>query len=41
MTAAERHDLLDLSSSQLILHANKVLKEGSSKVAIHSPSGDY
>ena len=47
MTAAERHDLLHLSSSQeeadtkLILHANKVLKEGSSKVAIHSPSGDY
>ena len=47
ITAAERHDLLHLSSSQeeadtkLILHADKVLKEGSSKVAIHSLSGDY
>ena len=47
MTAAERHELLHLSSCQeeadtkLILHAHKILKEGSSKVAIHSPSGDY
>ena len=27
--------------TKLILHAHKILKEGSSKVAIHSPSGDY
>ena len=45
MTAAERHKPLHLSSSQeadtkLILHAHEILKESSSKVAIHSPSGD-
>ena len=46
MTATEPHELLHLSSSQeeagtnSILHAHKILKEGSSKVAIHSPSGD-
>ena len=43
MTATE---LLHFSSSQEeahtkpILHAPKILKESSSKVAIHSPSGD-
>ena len=46
MTETERHELLNHSSSQeeadtkLILHAHKILKEGSSKVAIHSASGD-
>ena len=46
MTATKRHELLHLSSSQEeadaepILHTHKILKEGSSKVAIHSSSGD-
>ena len=46
MTATERHELLHLLSSQeepdakIILHAYKTLKEGSSKVAILSPSCD-
>ena len=46
MTATERNELLHISSSQekadtkLILHAHKTLKEGSSKAAIYSPSGD-
>ena len=46
MTATERHKLLHLSSSQeecdtkLILHAHEILKEGSSKIAIYSLSGD-
>ena len=46
VTATERHELLHISTSQekadakLILHALKILKEGSSKVTIHSPSGD-
>ena len=46
-TATERHELLQISTSQekadtkLILHAHKILKEGSSKVAIHSPSCDF
>ena len=46
VTATERHELLHISTSQekadtkLILHAHKILKEGSSKAAIHSPSGD-
>ena len=44
--ATERHELLHKTTSQekadtkLILHAHKILKEGSSKAAIHSPSGD-
>ena len=25
---------------KLVLHAHKILKEGSCKVAVHSPSGD-
>ena len=46
MAATERHELLHLSSSQeeadtkLIFQVHKILKEGFSKVAIHSPSGD-
>ena len=46
MTAAERQELLHLPPSQeeadtkLILHSHKILKEGSSKVVIHSPSSD-
>ena len=46
LTATERHELLHLSSSQeeadtkLILLGHKILKEGSSKVAIYFPSGD-
>ena len=46
MTATERHELLHLSSSKketdtkLILHAQEILKESSSKVPIHSPSGE-
>ena len=46
VTATERHELLHLLSSQeqadtkLILHVHKILKEGSSKVTIFSPSGD-
>ena len=46
VTATERQELLHHSSSQeeadtkFILHSHKILKEGSSKVAIHSPSGD-
>lgn len=43
MTETERHEHSHLSSSQtdtkLILHAHEIL--GSSKVAIHSPPGDY
>ena len=44
MTATDRHELLHLLSSQeeadtkLILHAHEILKESSSKVAIHSPT---
>ena len=44
MTATDRHELLHLLSSQeeadtkLILHAHEILKESSSKAAIHSPT---
>ena len=44
MTATDSHELLHLLSSQeeadtkLILHAHEILKESSSKVAIHSPT---
>ena len=46
MTATKRHEHLHLSSSQeeadtkFIVHAHEILKESSSKVAIHSPPGD-
>ena len=46
MTGTKRHELLHLSSSQqeadtkLILHVHEMLKEDSSKVAIHSLSGN-
>ena len=46
MTATERHELLHISSfkekadTKFILHAHKIVKEGLSKVAVHSPSGD-
>ena len=46
VTATERHELLHLSSSQeeadtrLILYAHEIFKKSSSKVSIHSPSGD-
>ena len=44
MTATDRHELLHVLSSQeeadtnLVLHAHEILKESSSKVAIHSPT---
>ena len=46
VTATERHEIFHLLSSQeeadtkLIFHAHKILKDGSSKLAIHSPFGD-
>ena len=43
LTATERHKLLfffNFFITKLILHGHKILKEGSSKVAIHSPSDD-
>ena len=46
VTEIERHELLHISSfqekadSKVVLQAHKTFKEGSSKVAIHSPSGD-
>ena len=46
VTVTERHELLQLLSSQeeadtkFIIHVHKILKEGSSKIVIFSPSGD-
>ena len=46
VTTTKRHELLHLSSSEeeavtkVILHGHEILKESSSKVAIHPPSGD-